>query len=84
MSRPAYPPGAVERALDVLREAASAKTKVQTRGVRLALYVLRQRCPDPTLLWFWEAAGTDNAIGRSQNLHAAFNRIVRQVRAGTS
>jgi hypothetical protein len=82
MNRPSYPSGAIERALDVLREATGTRGKMQTRGVRLALFVLRQRCPDDTLKWFWEAAGTDNDIGRSQNMHAAFNRIVRLVSAG--
>ena len=55
--------------------------KVQTRGVALALWVLRGRCPDDWLVAFWDSAGSDHEIGRSQGLHAAFNGIVRQVLA---
>jgi len=73
--------GTVERALDVLREAAATRLKMQTRGVALALWVLRTRCPDEWLVAFWDAAGSDHDIGRSQGLHAAYNGIVRQVRA---
>jgi hypothetical protein len=73
--------GTIDRALDVLREAAAMKAKVQTRGVALALWVLRGRCPDEWLVAFWQAAGSDHDIGRSQGLHAAYNGIVRQVRA---
>ena len=72
--------GTVERALDVLREACSAKTTVQTRAVRLALWVLRGRCPDDWLIAYWDAAGTEHDIGRSQSLHASYNGIVRRVR----
>jgi hypothetical protein len=72
--------GLDERALDVLREAAAAKHKSQNIGVRLALWALRGRCPDGWLVAFWEAAGSDHDIGRSQGLHAAYNGIVRQVR----
>lgn len=73
--------GTIERAIDVLREAAAQREKMQTRGVALALWVLRSRCPDEWLVAFWEAAGSDHEIGRSQGLHAAFNGIVRQVRS---
>ncbi|MBV1687821.1 hypothetical protein KRR38_09065 [Novosphingobium sp. G106] len=73
--------GTIERALNVLREAAAARELVQTRGVALALWVLRGRCPDDWLVAFWEAAGSDHEIGRSQGLHAAYNGIVRQVRS---
>lgn len=72
--------GTVGRALNVLREATASKDKTQTRGVALALWVLRGRCPDDWLVAFWEAAGSDHEIGRSQGLHAAYNGIVRQVR----
>jgi hypothetical protein len=72
--------GTVERALDLLCEACSAKTTTQTRGVALALWVLRGHCPDEWLLAFWDAAGTEHAIGRSQALHASYNGIVRRVR----
>ena len=73
--------GTIDRALNVLREATAMKGKVQTRGVALALWVLRGRCPDDWLIAFWEAAGSDHDIGRSQGLHAAYNGIVRQVRS---
>lgn len=73
--------GTIGRALNVLREATAEKRKVQTRGVALALWVLRGRCPDDWLVAFWEAAGSDHDIGRSQGLHAAYNGIVRQLRA---
>ncbi|MCW2387148.1 hypothetical protein M2333_000194 [Sphingobium sp. B11D3B] len=72
--------GTTERALNVLREAAAANGQVQTRGVALALWVLRERCPDDWLIAFWEAAGSDHEIGRNQGLHAAYNGIVRQLR----
>ena len=72
--------GTVDRALNVLREATAAGQPVQTRGVRLALWVLRAHCPDDWLVAFWEAAGSDHDIGRAQGLHAAYNGIVRQVR----
>lgn len=72
--------GTVERALNVLREAAAEKGKAQTRGVALALWVLRGRCADEWLVTFWECAGSDDDIGRSQGLHASYNGIVRQLR----
>jgi hypothetical protein len=72
--------GTIGRALNVLREATASKDKMQTRGVALALWVLRERCPDDWLVAFWDAAGSDHEIGRSQGLHAAYNCIVRQVR----
>ncbi|WP_394437603.1 hypothetical protein [Sphingobium naphthae] len=68
------------RALDVLREAAAMKSQARTRGVALALWVLRGHCPDEWLVAFWDAAGSDHEIGRSQGMHAAYNGIVRQVR----
>lgn len=73
--------GTIERALNVLREAAAGKGPAQTRGVALALWVLRGRCADDWLVAFWDAAGSDHEIGRSQGLHAAYNGIVRQVRS---
>jgi len=72
--------GTVTRALDVLREAAAMKGLARTRGVALALWVLRGHCPDEWLVAFWDAAGSDHEIGRSQGMHAAYNGIVRQVR----
>ncbi|MBH1991474.1 MAG: hypothetical protein I8H86_01160 [Sphingomonadaceae bacterium] len=72
--------GTITRALDVLREAAAIKDQARTRGVALALWVLRGDCPDEWLVAFWDAAGSDHEIGRSQGMHAAYNGIVRQVR----
>lgn len=71
----------IERALDVLREASASRQVAQTKGVKLALYVLRGHCPDDWLVQFWESAGSDHDIGRSQGMHAAFEGIVRRVRA---
>jgi hypothetical protein len=72
--------GTILRALAVLQEACSASAPVQTRAVRLALWVLRGRCPNEWLVAFWEAAATEHSIGRSQALHASYNGIVRHVR----
>lgn len=72
--------GTIRRALNVLREATSATGKAQSRGVALALWDLRPWCSDDWLVSFWEAAGSDHEIGRSQGLHAAYNGIVRQIR----
>jgi len=44
--------GTLDRALDFLHVATAAKGKVQTRGVALALWVWRARCPDDWLLTF--------------------------------
>jgi hypothetical protein len=73
--------GTIQRALNVLREATALKGKAQTRAVALALWVLRGQCPDDWLVSFWEAAGSDHDIGRSQGMHAAYNGIVRHVRS---
>lgn len=71
--------GTILRALAVLDEACTATAPVQTRAVRLALWVLRGKCPDVWLKAFWDAAGTEHAIGRSQALHASYNGIVRHL-----
>jgi hypothetical protein len=76
--------GTIERALNVLREASAANCKVQNKGVALALWVLRGYCSDDWLIAFWDAAGGDHEIGRSQSLHACYNGIVRQVRQSAS
>ena len=73
--------GTISRALNVLREATAADGKSQSRGVALALWNLRPWVADDWLVSFWEAAGSDHEIGRSQGLHAAYNGIVRQVRS---
>ncbi|MCW2362997.1 MULTISPECIES: hypothetical protein [Sphingobium] len=49
-------------------------------GVALALWVLRERCPDGWLVAFWEVAGSDHETGRNEGLHAAYNGIVRLLR----
>ncbi|MDO7841917.1 hypothetical protein Q5H94_06240 [Sphingomonas sp. CA1-15] len=59
----------------------STQSAVATVEVRLALRCLLHFCPDRwPLEMFWDAAGTDNAIGRAQGCTAAFNGIVRQLR----
>lgn len=72
--------GTIKRALNVLRQATASAEKTQTYGVALALWNLRPWCPDEWLISFWEAAGSEHDIGRSQGLHAAYNGIVRQLR----
>ncbi len=72
--------GTIERALNVLREATATRETTQTRGVALALWDLRRWVADEWLVSFWEAAGSDHEIRRSQGLHAAYNGIVRQIR----
>jgi len=69
-------------AVEVLREASDGakEATVQTRGVRLALHVLRGHCSKIWLAQFWDAAGNDYAIGRSQGCNAALNGIERQLR----
>lgn len=76
--------GLIERAVEVLRESmqAGGEEQQQTRAVRLALWALRRHCPSDWLKQFWNAAGGKDAIGRSQSLGAAYNGIVRQLRAG--
>lgn len=76
--------GTIERALNVLREASAAKSAAQSRAVALALWVLRGYCADDWLICFWDAAGSDHEIGRSQGMHAAYNGIVRQVKVSGS
>lgn len=73
--------GTISRALNVLREATATRGKTQSRGVALALWNLRPWVADDWLVSFWEAAGSDHEIGRSQGLHAAYNGIVLQVRS---
>jgi len=69
-------------ALEVLREAVelAGREPMQTRGVRLALRVLRGHCADEWLKQFWDAAGGDHAIGRSQGATAAANGIELRLR----
>lgn len=73
----------IDLSIRVLRAAMtrSGEARVDTVEVRLALRCLLHHCPDRwPLAMFWEAAGTDHAIGRAQGCTAGFNGIVRQLR----
>lgn len=73
----------VDLAVGVLRRAMGRSTveKVNTIEVRLALRCLLRHVPERwPLEMFWDAAATDNAIGRAQGCTAGFNGIVRQLR----
>lgn len=74
----------IEAALAVLAEARdNAKHATQqTKGVQLALRVLRGHVDDKWLKLFWETAAGDNEIGRSQSLNATYNGIERALVAG--
>ncbi len=59
----------------------STHTRVDTIEVRLALLCLLYLCQDRwPLEMFWDAAATENDIGRAQGCMAGFNGIVRQLR----
>lgn len=59
----------------------SPERKVDTPAVRLALRCLMPYCRNrKALVWYWESARDDHPIGRSQNIFAAYNAIVRQLR----
>ncbi|MCC7248252.1 MAG: hypothetical protein IT473_06495 [Lysobacter sp.] len=74
----------IELSLTILR-AASARattTRVDSIEVRLALRCLLHHCAERwPLEMFWESAAAENAIGRAQGTTAAYNGIVRQLRA---
>jgi hypothetical protein len=73
----------IELAVRILRAAMTRSTndKVNTIEVRLALRCLLPHCRERwPLEMFWDAASTDNAIGRAQGCTAGFNGIVRQLR----
>lgn len=73
--------------MQVLRQAMidSGTRRSDTIPVRLALRCLLAHCPERwPLTTFWESAGQDNEIGRSQGVTAAFNGIVRQLRKSGS
>jgi hypothetical protein len=56
--------------------------KVDTLAVRLALRCLLPYCPQKwPLTAYWEGAGGDHDIGRAQAVTAAYNGIIRQLRA---
>lgn len=62
--------------------ARSGEMRVDVVEVRLALRCLLQHCPERwPLELFWDSASQDNEIGRAQGTTAAFNGIVRQLRA---
>ncbi|MGN7160824.1 hypothetical protein [Sphingomonas sp. SAFR-052] len=73
----------IELAVAILRKGVeeSGNAKVDTIAVRLALRCLLPHCRETwPLTTYWESAGQDNEIGRSQGVTAAFNGIVRQLR----
>jgi len=73
----------IDLSLRILRGAIgrAGGSRVDTVEVRLALRCLLHLCPERwPLELFWDAAGTDNDIGRAQGCTAAFNGIVRQLR----
>lgn len=73
----------IDLAIRILRSAMVRSTacRVDTIDVRLALRCLLQYCPDRwPLEMFWDAAATENAIGRAQGCTAGFNGILRQLR----
>lgn len=73
----------IDLAIRILRAAMARSTsdRVNTIEVRLALRCLLPHCPERwPLEMFWDAAATDNAIGRAQGCTAGFNGIVRQLR----
>ncbi|GGB15256.1 hypothetical protein GCM10011380_00870 [Sphingomonas metalli] len=74
----------VELAVAVLRQAIGRDepAAVRSEAIRLALRVLWPHCRERwPLVTFWESGQQDNDIGRTQGVTAAFNAIVRQVRA---
>lgn len=77
----------IDLAARVLRSAMvrSGSARVDTIEVRLALRCLLHHCPDRwPLEIFWDAAATENDIGRAQGCTAGFNGIVRQLRLSGS
>jgi hypothetical protein len=73
----------IELATRILRAAMTraSNSKVDTIEVRLALRCLLHHCPDRwPLEMFWDAAATENPIGRAQGCTAGFNGIMRQLR----
>lgn len=69
-------------AVEILRAAAdrSPHGPVKTKEVKAALVALKPRCPERWPLdAFWEHAGSDREPGRTANIRAAFNGILRQL-----
>jgi hypothetical protein len=68
-------------ALQVLRAARdrSYLETVKTKEVRQELRALNPCCAHTAFLrWFWDCADSEHEIGRSQNMKAALDGIVRQ------
>ncbi len=78
---------AVDLSLRILRSAMarSGEQRVDTIEVRLALRCLISHCPERWPLdMFGSSAAVEHDIGRAQGCTAAFNGIVRQLRASRS
>jgi hypothetical protein len=68
----------MDDAIEVLRVAVDRSVSGKQMGadVRLALKALRfVGVPAEAIRYFWEACGSENEIGRSQNMAAALRRI---------
>lgn len=73
----------IDLSLQILEEARdrSGKEKVDTVPVRLALRCLRPYLPEQwPLVQFWDGAGSEHYLGRSQSCGASFNGIMFQLR----
>jgi hypothetical protein len=76
----------MDDALEVLREVVRRAPTAKQRGpdVRLALRALRfLGVPAADIAYFWDACASENEIGRSQNMNAALNGIMRRVESQT-
>ena len=74
----------IDLSVKILRAAMAraGSEPVRSAEVRLALLCLLPHCPERwPLETFWDAADGPNEIGRAQGCTAAFNGIVRQLRA---
>lgn len=72
----------IDLALQILEEARdmAGKEKVDTVPVRLALRCLRPYMPEQwPLVQFWDGAGSEHYLGRSQSCGASFNGIKLQL-----
>lgn len=74
----------IELAVAILRigMTEAGKAKVDTPAVRLALRCLLPHCRENwPLVAYWDGAAGDHDIGRAQTITAAYNGIIRQLRA---
>jgi hypothetical protein len=74
----------IRLALEVLSGAVdrAGKRKVKAVDVQLALRCLVPHCPENwPLVQFWDSAGQENDIGRSQGVTASYNGICVQLKA---